>query len=196
MHTSLLAGVHVIMLDAFSPQEVINVLERKEDEYTCTVFMAVPAMYGTLMDYLDGRTPDVAHVRLWTSGSAPLLPQDFKRIYEAFGKEPLEREGMSETGMNFSNSLRGRRKPGSIGYPLPELDVRIVDHGTGADVAPGKTGEIWLKGPAISPGYWRKPEETARAFAQGPDRLLNPGSFKPIAKISFTTGNAPGKWFW
>jgi malonyl-CoA/methylmalonyl-CoA synthetase len=119
------------------------------------------------MDYMGDRKLDFAHMRLWTSGSAPLLPKDFKRVYRTFGKEPVEREGMSETGMNFSNPLRGERKPGSIGYPLPNLEVRIVDPDTGADVQPGQTGEIWLKGPAVTPGYWRKPEETARAFEQG-----------------------------
>jgi len=167
LHTSLLAGAHVIMLDQFSAEGVINVLQKKEGKYSCTIFMAVPSMYGKLLDYLDDRKPDVEHMRLWTSGSAPLLPQDFKRVYETFGKEPVEREGMSETGMNFSNPFRGERKPGSIGYPLPDLAVRIVDPDTGADVAPGQTGEIWLKGPAVTPGYWRKPEETASAFEQG-----------------------------
>jgi malonyl-CoA/methylmalonyl-CoA synthetase len=167
LHTSLLAGAHAIMLDQFSPEKVVNALEKKESEYACTVFMAVPSMYGKLMDYLGDRKPDFEHMRLWTSGSAPLLPKDFTRVYETFGKEPVEREGMSETGMNFSNPLRGERKPGSIGYPLPDLAVRIVDPDTGADVAAGQTGEIWLKGPAVTPGYWRKPQETASAFEQG-----------------------------
>ena len=167
LHTSLLAGAHVIMLDQFSPETIVNVLEKKEGEYACTVFMAVPSMYGKLMDSLGGRKPDFAHMRLWTSGSAPLLPKDFKRVYETFGKEPVEREGMSETGMNFSNPLRGERKPGSIGFPLPDLAVRIVNPATGTDVAAGQTGEIWLKGPSVTPGYWRKPQETASAFEQG-----------------------------
>jgi malonyl-CoA/methylmalonyl-CoA synthetase len=78
----------------------------------------------------------------------------------------VEREGMTETGMNFSNPLRGKRKAGSIGYPLPDLEVRIVDPDTGEDVTSGETGEIWLKGPAVTPGYWRKPEETAKTFEQ------------------------------
>jgi len=167
LHTSLLAGAHVIMLDQFSPEGVINALEKKEGEYSCTVFMAVPSMYGKLVDYLGDRKPDFEHMRLWTSGSAPLLPKDFKRLYETFGKEPVEREGMSETGMNFSNPLRGQRKPGSIGFPLPDLAVRIVDPATGKDVASGQTGEIWLKGPAVTPGYWRKSQETAGAFERG-----------------------------
>jgi malonyl-CoA/methylmalonyl-CoA synthetase len=167
LHTSLLAGAHILMLDSFAPQRVINVLEQKAGAYACTVFMAVPAMYQKLMENLGGRKPDFAHMRLWTSGSAPLLPQDFKRITETFGQEPVEREGMTETGMNFSNPLRGKRKAGSIGYPLPDLVVRIVHPETGVDAAPGQTGEIWLKGPGVTPGYWRKPQETAEAFEQG-----------------------------
>ena len=74
---------------------------------------------------------------------------------------------MSETGMNFSNPVRGVRKPGSIGVPLPDLEVRIVDPETFEHVVPGQTGEIWLRGPAVTPGYWRKPEETAKAFQEG-----------------------------
>jgi malonyl-CoA/methylmalonyl-CoA synthetase len=167
LHTSLLAGAQIVMLDQFSPEKVINVLAKKEGESDCTVFMAVPSMYGKLMDYLADRKLGFEHMRLWTSGSAPLLPKDFKRVTETFGKEPVEREGMSETGMNFSNPLRGERKPGSIGYPLPNLAVRIVDPATGTDVQPGQTGEIWLKGPSVTPGYWRKPQETASAFEKG-----------------------------
>ncbi len=167
LHTALLAGAQVLMLDQFSPPGVINVLRKKEAHSNCTVFMAVPSMYAKLMEYLGDESLDFDHMRLWTSGSAPLLPQDFERIYKTFGKEPVEREGMSETGMNFSNPLRDKRKPGSIGYPLPDLEVRIVNPDTGKDVTPGQTGEIWLKGPAVTPGYWRKPEETASAFEQG-----------------------------
>jgi malonyl-CoA/methylmalonyl-CoA synthetase len=167
LHTSLLAGAHVMMLDQFSPAQVIETLRKQDGPDACTVFMAVPAMYAKLMDLLGDKKIDFSHMRLWTSGSAPLLAQDFERIHKLFGKDPVEREGMSETGMNFSNPLRGQRKPGSIGIPLPALAVRLVDPATGVDVEPGQTGEIWLKGPAVTPGYWQKPEETARAFEQG-----------------------------
>jgi len=167
LHTALIAGSHVLILDEFSPEEVIEVLARKEGEYACTLFMAVPSMYGKMMDYLGEKVLDFEHIRLWTSGSAPLLPTDFERVKKVFGKEPVEREGMSETGMNFSNPLRGLRKPGSIGLPLPGVQVRIVDPETLKDVVPGETGEIWLRGPNVTPGYWRKPEETARAFEEG-----------------------------
>jgi malonyl-CoA/methylmalonyl-CoA synthetase len=167
LHTALIAGSLVLMLDEFSPEKVIEVLAKKEGENTPTVFMAVPSMYGKLMDYVGEEALDLEHMRLWTSGSAPLLPRDFERVKRIFGKEPVEREGMSETGMNFSNPLRGVRKPGSIGLPLPDVQVRIVDPQTKADVAPGQTGEIWLKGPNVTPGYWRKDEESAMSFEQG-----------------------------
>jgi malonyl-CoA/methylmalonyl-CoA synthetase len=167
LHTALLAGASTIMLDRFSPEEVIDVLAKNEGEYVCTLFMAVPAIYAKLIEYMEGKSLDFGHIRLWTSGSAPLLVKDFERIKNTFGKEPVEREGMTETGMNFSNPLKGIRTPGSIGLPTPQLDVRIVDPETFLDVTPGQTGEIWLKGPSITPGYWRKPEETSKAFENG-----------------------------
>jgi acyl-CoA synthetase (AMP-forming)/AMP-acid ligase II len=74
---------------------------------------------------------------------------------------------MSETGVNFSNPLKGVKKPGSIGLPLPGLNVRIMDPETLNDVPQGEEGEIWLMGRSISPGYWRKPEETSKAFEGG-----------------------------
>jgi len=167
LHTALIAGSHVLMLDRFSPQQVMDLLMKKEGKYVPTLFMAVPPMYGKLMDHVGEKPLDLGHMRLWTSGSAPLLAKDFERIAGIFGKEPVEREGMSETGMNFSNPVRGVRKPGSIGLPLPGLGVRIVDTETLKDVVPGHEGEIWLKGPGVTPGYWNKPEETAQAFEEG-----------------------------
>ena len=167
LHTALLSGVHVLMLDRFDPLKVLNVLACKEEERTCTVFMAVPAMYTRLLDAMEDRPRDFSHIRLLTSGSAPLLVKDFHRIEQMFGRQPVEREGMSETGMNFSNPLKGNRKPGSIGLPLPGLSVRIVDPDTFADVLPGKNGEIWLKSASITPGYWRKPKETRENFENG-----------------------------
>jgi malonyl-CoA/methylmalonyl-CoA synthetase len=167
LHTALIAGSHVLLLDAFSPETVTDILALGIQGYRPSVFMAVPSMYARMMESLGEKRLNFDHVRLWTSGSAPLLPKDFERIQNVFGKEPVEREGMTETGMNFSNPLKGTRKPGSIGIPLPGLQVRVVDSRTFQDVAPGNTGEFWLKGPSITPGYWRKPEETAKAFSDG-----------------------------
>ena len=167
LHTALLAGAHTLMLDHFDASTVVQVLARKTADHVCSVFMAVPTMYGKMMDHLGGDPVDLNHLRLLTSGSAPLLVKEFERIKRVFGKEPVEREGMSETGMNFSNPLKGERKPGSIGIPLPGLEVRIVNPNSFEDVMPGQTGEIWLRGPGISPGYWRKPEETKATFVDG-----------------------------
>ena len=167
LHTAFMTGSRVIMLDRFSAGRVVDHLTRKEEGRACSVFMSVPQMYVKLMDWIGEEKLDFEHVRLWTSGSAPLPVKDFKRIKRTFGKEPVEREGMSETGMNFSNPYRGVKKPGSIGLPLPRLKTRIVDPETFRDVDQGQEGELWLMGPSITPGYWRKPGETAEAFVDG-----------------------------
>jgi len=167
LHTALMAGSTNLLMDRFAPKIVVDTLKKREGWEACTVFMAVPAMYGLLMDFVPDEAPDFSHVRLWASGSAPLLVEDFERIKKKLGREPVEREGMSETGMNFSNPLHGERKPGSIGLPLPDLEVCIVDPNSFRDVGTGETGEIWLKGPCIISEYWRKPEETIKAFEQG-----------------------------
>lgn len=167
LHTALLAGAGIVMLDRFDPEIVAAVLAGKDRQMLCSLFMAVPAMYAKLMDVVEAKHYDVDHIRLWTSGSAPLLVKDFQRITHILGKQPVEREGMSETGMNFSNPLRGQRKPGSIGLPLPGVQARIVDPKTFADLPQGQVGEIWLKSDAITPGYWRKPKETSETFEQG-----------------------------
>ncbi|KPJ75146.1 MAG: hypothetical protein AMJ54_15810 [Deltaproteobacteria bacterium SG8_13] len=167
LHTALMTGSRVIMLDRFSAGRVVGHLTGKEEGRACSVFMSVPQMYVKLMDWIGEEKLDFGHVRLWTSGSAPLPVKDFKRIKRTFGKEPVEREGMSETGMNFSNPYRGVKKPGSIGLPLPRLKARVVDPETFRDVDRGQEGELWLMGPSITPGYWRKPGETAEAFVDG-----------------------------
>lgn len=167
LHTALLSGSHVRLLDQFRPETVAAELSRQTGGNLCTVFMAVPAMYTKLMDFIGDQKLDFNHMRLLTSGSAPLPVKEFERIARVFGREPVEREGMSETGMNFSNPLKDKRIPGSIGIPLPGLHVRIVDPHTFADVAAGEVGELWLKSDAITPGYWRKPKETADTFIDG-----------------------------
>lgn len=167
LHTSLIAGTKIVMCDEFSPDLVLHILSQKEGDLACTLFMGVPTMYSKMIEKMEGKKQDFSHLRLLTSGSAPLLPRDFHKIKDIFGKEPVEREGMSETGMNFSNPLRGVKKPGSIGLPLPHVEVRIVDPVTFQDLTLGEVGEIWLRGPNVTPGYWRKPQETEAVFVNG-----------------------------
>jgi malonyl-CoA/methylmalonyl-CoA synthetase len=164
LHTALIAGAKIVMCDEFSPETAIDILSRQEGEPACTMFMAVPTMYLRMIDRMGRKKHNFSHLRLLASGSAPLLPKDFEKIREVFGKEPVEREGMSETGMNFSNPLRGVKKSGSIGLPLPKVEVRIVNPETFQDMDVGEVGEIWLKGPNVSPGYWKKPQETQAVF--------------------------------
>jgi malonyl-CoA/methylmalonyl-CoA synthetase len=166
-HTILGSGGHVVMMDRFDAETALAVLSCKQAPLRCSLFMAVPAMYIKLIETMGEKALALEHLRLLASGSAPLLPKDFQRIRDAFGRIPVEREGMTETGMNFSNPLSGLKKPGSIGQPLPHLQVRIVDPATSSDVISGQAGEIWLKGPGITAGYWRNPEETEKAFADG-----------------------------
>ena len=167
LHTALIAGAKIVMFDEFSPETAIDILSLQEGELACTMFMAVPTMYLRMIDRMGKRKQNFSHLRLLASGSAPLLPKDFEKIREVFGKEPVEREGMSETGMNFSNLLRGAKKSGSIGLPLPNVEVRIVNPETFQDLDVGEVGEIWLKGPNVTPGYWRKPRETESVFVNG-----------------------------
>jgi len=167
LHTALISGAHVVLLDRFAAGTVIDVLKKENGDQACSLFMGVPAIYSKLIDTLKDQTLCFDHVRLWTSGSAPLLVKDFQKIKQIFGKEPVEREGMSETGMNFSNPLHGEKKPGSIGLALPGLEVRIIDPATSLDAEPGQTGEFWLKSDSITPGYWKKPDETAKTFDHG-----------------------------
>jgi len=167
LHTALISGAHVVLFDKFNPEAVIDILKESRGNLACSMFMGVPAMYSKLIDTLKGQKLCFDHMRLWTSGSAPLSEKNFHRIKQTFGKEPIEREGMSETGMNFSNPLHGEKKPGSIGITLPNLKVRIVDPHTNLDVDTDQIGEFWLKSDSITSGYWGKPEETIKTFEHG-----------------------------
>jgi len=102
-------------------------------------------------------------MRLFTSGSAPLLPQTFTAFEEATEHVIVERYGMTETGMNTSNPLYGQRKPGTVGPALKDVSYRIVD-GNGASLPQGKPGQLQVKGPNVFKGYWRKEAQTQAAF--------------------------------
>jgi malonyl-CoA/methylmalonyl-CoA synthetase len=105
-------------------------------------------------------------MRLFVSGSAPLPARVLEEFEGLFGHRILERYGMTETLMNLSNPYEGERRAGSVGRPLPGVEVRLVDH-DGRDVAEGETGEVYLKGPNVFAGYWRQEEATRRAFDDG-----------------------------
>ena len=132
-----------------------------------TLFFGVPTIYVRLLEL----PPDDARaigraMRLFVSGSAPLPAHVLESFRERFGHTILERYGMSETLMLASNLLEGERRPGTVGYPLPGVSIEIRDS-SGMPVETGAVGQVWVRGPAVFPGYWRNPEATAAAFRDG-----------------------------
>ena len=124
-------------------------------------------MYVRLLDIPPDQAREIGgFMRLFVSGSAPLPAQIFEEFRERFGHAVLERYGMSETLMNISNPYVGERRPGSVGLPLPGVSVRLLDS-EGQPVADGEIGEVYLKGPNIFAGYWRRDEATRAAFVDG-----------------------------
>jgi malonyl-CoA/methylmalonyl-CoA synthetase len=154
-NVTLVTGGAMIFLPRFDLDRVMHFLPR------ATVMMGVPTFYTRLLD--DPRlTPGlVAHMRLFISGSAPLLAETHVRFEARTGKRILERYGMTETNMNTSNPYDGERRAGTVGFPLPGVEVKITDPDTGADLPPGEIGQIEVRGPNVFKGYWQMPEKTA-----------------------------------
>jgi malonyl-CoA/methylmalonyl-CoA synthetase len=130
-----------------------------------TVMMGVPTFYTRLVMRPDLTRELCAHMRLFVSGSAPLLAETHKCFEAKTGHRILERYGMTETGMITTNPYDGERRAGSVGYPLPGISVRIADD-AGQRVAVGEIGAIEVKGPNVFRGYWDMPEETRRSFRE------------------------------
>ncbi|MBI1360061.1 MAG: AMP-binding protein [Alphaproteobacteria bacterium] len=152
MHCAFLSGCPMVWLPKFVDEDVIDGLRRS------TVMMGVPTFYTRLLAN-DAFTREAAsNMRLFISGSAPLLPGTFADFEARTGKRILERYGMSEAVIITSNPLEGDRIAGSVGYPLPGVDLRI---GGGQE-----TGVIEIRGPSMFGGYWRMPEKTAEEFTK------------------------------
>ena len=138
-----------------------------------TVFMAVPTIYAKLITAWDAASParraeltqSCARLRLMVSGSAALPVSTLQRWKEISGHTLLERYGMTEIGMALSNPLRGERVPGSVGTPLPNVEVQLVGE-NGKPVLPGTPGEIEVRGPGVFAEYWGKPDATRDAFRE------------------------------
>ena len=157
IHGALINGSKMIWLAKFDPQVVLRHLPH------ATVFMGVPTLYVRLLAEPGLNTSAAQHMRLFISGSAPLLLDTFKAWQERTGYTILERYGMSETIMLTSNPYQGERRGGTVGLPLPGVSLRVVD-GQGAVLASGEIGDIQVKGPNVFAGYWRMPEKTAEEF--------------------------------
>ncbi|TVS00465.1 MAG: malonyl-CoA synthase [Rhodobacteraceae bacterium] len=153
-----LSGAQMIFQPRFDLDAVIEALPR------ATTMMGVPTFYTRLLDD-PGLTKDlVGHMRLFISGSAPLLAETHKAWQDRTGQAILERYGMTETNMLTSNPYDGPRKPGTVGPPLPDVTLRITEPDTGTPLAPGETGMIEVRGPNVFKGYWQMPEKTAAEF--------------------------------
>jgi len=126
--------------------------------------MGVPTFYTRLLDHPGLTREATAHMRLFVSGSAPLLLETHQRWRERTGHAILERYGMTETNMITSNPYEGERRAGTVGFPLPGVSLRIADPEAGAPLAQGEVGVIEVKGPNVFKGYWRMPEKTAAEF--------------------------------
>jgi malonyl-CoA/methylmalonyl-CoA synthetase len=154
---ALLSGATMLFLPRFDAAEVVRLLPR------ATVMMGVPTHYTRLLGEPGFDAEACSNMRLFISGSAPLLEETFHAFQERAGHTILERYGMTETGMNTSNPLEGARLPGSVGRPLPDVEARVV--GPDGDPLPaGETGALEVKGPNVFSGYWRKSEKTAEVF--------------------------------
>lgn len=151
---AFLSGASMRWLKDFDVQQVLEQLPN------CTVMMGVPTYYTRLLasDQFDHTL--TSRMRLFISGSAPLLADTFEQFLDRTGQSILERYGMTETNMNTSNPLVGERRAGTVGLPLPGVEVRVVN-AEGAPVHGGAIGDIQVRGDNVFKGYWRMPEKTA-----------------------------------
>lgn len=171
-NTILLSGASMILLPKFDPEQVFKFLPQ------ATSMMGVPTFYVRLLQDDRLTKEAVKHMRLFVSGSAPLLAETHREWSARTGHAILERYGMTETNMNTSNPYDGDRVAGTVGFPLPGVSARVVDPETGKGLAADEIGMIEVKGPNVFKGYWRNPEKTAAEFK--PDGFFITGDLGKI----------------
>ena len=157
-NVTLFARAAMIFLPKFDPELIIRLMSR------ATVLMGVPTFYTRLLHSPALSRESTAHMRLFISGSAPLLADTHREWAARTGHAVLERYGMTETNMNTSNPYDGDRVPGAVGRALPGVAVRVTDPETGTELARDTIGMIEVRGPNVFKGYWRMPEKTKAEF--------------------------------
>ncbi len=157
-NTLLLAFGTMLFLPKLDADEMMRLMPR------CTTMMGVPTFYVRLLQDERLTRATTAHMRLFISGSAPLLADTHRAWQERTGHAILERYGMTETNMNTSNPYDGERIAGTVGFALPGVDLRVVDPESGKALGTGEVGMIEVRGPNVFKGYWRMPEKTAAEF--------------------------------
>jgi malonyl-CoA/methylmalonyl-CoA synthetase len=158
INVTLAAGSQLLFLPRFDVDLVLRQLP------SASVMMGVPTFYVRLLKDARLNREATSGCRVFISGSAPLLVETHQEWQRRTGQMILERYGMSETGMNTSNPYDGERVPGSVGLPLPAVELRITDLGSGAVLPAGEIGMIEVRGPNVFAGYWRQPEKTRAEF--------------------------------
>ena len=157
LHCAMLNASSVIFLPNFDVFVLREMLPR------VTLMMGVPTFYTRLLDCKEFGHEECRNIRLFISGSAPLTEQTFIDFEQRTGQKILERYGMTETSMITSNPLDGKRLAGTVGYALPDVEVRVADE-RGQPLPAGEVGSVELKGPNVFKGYWQMPEKTAEEF--------------------------------
>ncbi|MDZ7905232.1 MAG: AMP-binding protein, partial [Cypionkella sp.] len=152
-NTVLAAGASIVFLPSFDLPQVLAGLPKS------TVMMGVPTFYTRLLNCAEFTRESAAHMRLFISGSAPLLADTHAEFAARTGHAILERYGMTETNMNTSNPVDGARRAGTVGLPLPGVELRITEGKE--ELAQGEVGMIEVRGPNVFAGYWQMPEKTA-----------------------------------
>lgn len=166
--TSILSGATTVLVRKFSPKAVLEAIESQK----VTFMAAVPTMYLMMLSHLEDRTPDgktydLSSLRVCHSGAAPMAEEVFHRVERGFGAPVQEGYGLSEaSSIITSNPLHGVRKPGSVGLPIPGVTLAVMDEAMN-ELPPGEIGEIHVQGDVVMAGYYRRPEETARALVNG-----------------------------
>ena len=151
----LATSARILFLAKFDLDAIITLMP------TATTMMGVPTFYTRLLDDQRLTSELTAHIRLFVSGSAPLLAESHQQFAARTGHAILERYGMTETNMNTSNPYHGERRPGTVGFPLPGVELKITDPENGTELPQGEVGQIELRGPNVFKGYWQMPEKTA-----------------------------------
>jgi len=157
---TLFSGSSIIFLTEFNLDSVIKNIS------ISTVMMGVPTFYSRLLSDSRFDRNITKHMRLFVSGSAPLLAETHFKFEERTGHRILERYGMTETNMNTSNPYNGERRAGTVGFPLPGVELRIKDSKSGNILPNGEIGEIEVRGPNVFSGYWKMPVKTSEEFRE------------------------------
>jgi malonyl-CoA/methylmalonyl-CoA synthetase len=171
-NVTLFARASMIFLPKLDPDLIIKLMAR------ATVLMGVPTFYTRLLQNPALSRDTTKHMRLFISGSAPLLAETHREWSARTGHAVLERYGMTETNMNTSNPYDGERVPGAVGFPLPGVSVRVTDPETAKELPRDEIGMIEVKGPNVFKGYWRMPEKTKAEFR--PDGFFITGDLGKI----------------